>query len=103
MLDEIRSFFDRLRQPHPWPQDLSDLDSVLVSELRATWEKHSRLAAESVDVVEATLFEIYDAGAEDPAWIDFFDQVVSIIRRKGQSDRDRFAQLGELLREGRPR
>jgi hypothetical protein len=56
-----------------------------------------------VDVVEATLFEIYDAGAEDPAWIDFFDQVVSIIRRKGQSDRDRFAQLGKLLREGRPR
>jgi len=91
MLDEIRSFFERLRKPHTWPEHLSPH-----SELRAQSEEHWRLSMESLDRMEEALIRIYKARGDDPAAIDVFDEIISIIRRKDKLDDERVREIGEL-------
>jgi hypothetical protein len=43
MLDEIRSFFEELRKPFKWPENLSAIDPAAERELRAESERHWRL------------------------------------------------------------
>ena len=99
MLDEIRSFFDELRKQKPpeWPNNLSRIDPATESELRSASERHWHLAMESLDRIEAALIEIYEAGVDEPAAIDLFDWIHSIIRRKDISNEDRLEDVGQLL------
>ena len=92
MLDEIRSFFERLRKPHTWPEHLS-----AHSELRAESERYWRSSMESLDRMEEALIRIYKARGNDPAAIDVFDEIISIIRRKDISNEDRLEDVGQLL------
>jgi len=100
MLDEIQSFFEGLRSK-PWPNP-STIDHPIANELRTTAEKHRRLALENLDQLEASLLEIYEVGADDPAAIEFFDNVISIIRHRDKSDDDRLREIGKLLLSSRP-
>ena len=100
MLDEIRSFFEELRQPFTWPDNLPAIAAG--RDLRAESERHWRLAMQYLDQLEASLLEIYEAGADDPAAIEFFDNVISIIRRRDKSDDDRLREIGKLLLSSRP-
>jgi hypothetical protein len=100
MLDEIHAFFDGLRsKPKPV---LSSVGHPMAAELRATLDENWRLLLEVLDGMEASLLEIYEAGADDPAAIDFFDKIRFIIRRSDQSDDDRLCNVGKLLRASRP-
>jgi hypothetical protein len=100
MLDEIHAFFNGLRsKPKPV---LSSVDHPMAAELRATLDKNWRLILEVLDGMEASLLEIYEAGADDPAAIDFFDKIRFIIRLKDQSDDDRLRDIGKLLLASRP-
>jgi hypothetical protein len=100
MLDEIHAFFDGLRsKPKPV---LSSVGHPMAAELRATLDENWRLLLEVLDGMEASLLEIYEAGADDPAAIDFFDKVLSIIRRRDQSDDNRISDIGKLLLASRP-
>lgn len=93
MLDEIKSFFDQLRTPLEWPDHLPSIDPVTGVNLRAHVEKHHRLAMLALDKTEFHLLEIYRAGTDSVAAIDFLDRVIAIIRRDGS------AAIGRFLRQ----
>jgi hypothetical protein len=98
MLDEIRSFFEKLReQPAPaWPE------GALVigpdgGDLRAESEQHWRMTMEAVDKMETMIVHLYEAGADVPAAIDLIDEVVAIIRRKDKPRDLRVKEIDRLM------
>jgi len=98
MLDEIKSFFDQLRTPPEWPDHLPSIDPITGVNLRAHVEKHHRLAMLALDKTEFHLLEIYRAGTDSVAAIDFLDRVIAIIRRDGSAD-ERMRAIGRFLRQ----
>ena len=98
MLDEIKDFFDELRTPFDWPDDYPSVDPVSGIDLRAHCEKHHRLAMRAVDKTEFHLLEIYRAGSDSIAAIDFLDGVMAIIRRE-ESAHDRMLAIGRFLEQ----
>ena len=103
MLDEIRSFFNELREePAPaWPEGLSAIDPVIERDLRAESEHHWRLMMQSVDDLETKIVDLYEAGADVPAAIDLIDEVIAIIRRKGEPHEVRVREIGRLMQKSR--
>jgi hypothetical protein len=99
MLDEIRSFFEALREEPkpPWPEGIPAVDPATGEDLRAVWELHWRLMKECVDDLETKIVDLYDAGAETPAMIDLIDEVVAIIRQKDKSKDQRVLEIGQLM------
>ena len=88
MLEEIRLFFERLREPPPkWPENLSAIDPGAERELRAEFEQHWRLAMQALDEMETKIVDLYDAGADVPAAIDLVDEVVAYHSAEGQTAR----------------
>jgi hypothetical protein len=65
MLNEIQSFFEKLRQkPAPaWPEGVSEIGPD-GRDLRAESEHHWRLMMQSVDELEAKIVDLYGAGAD---------------------------------------
>jgi hypothetical protein len=100
MLDEIRSFFGELwEQPAPpWPEGVPAINPATGEDLRALSEKYWRLRAECIEGMEAKIVDLYDCGADIPAMIDLIDDVVAIIRRKGQPADARLDEIGQLMR-----
>jgi hypothetical protein len=100
MLNEIRSFFEKLRQkPAPaWPEGVSAIGPD-GGDLRAESEHHWRLMMQSVDELEAKIVDLYDAGADVPAAIDLVDEIVAIIRRKDKPQDLRVKEIGLLLQK----
>jgi hypothetical protein len=98
MLDEIKSFFDQLRTPLEWPDHFPTIDPTTGVDLRAHVEKHHRLAMLALDKTEFHLLEIYRAGGDSIAAIDFLDRVVVIIRRGSSAD-ERMRAIGRFLRQ----
>jgi len=98
MIDEIKSFFDQLRTPFEWPDHFPSIDSVSGVDLRAHCEKHHRLAMLALDKTEFHLLEIYRAGTDSFAAIEFLDQVIAIIRRDASAD-ERMRAIGRFLRQ----
>ena len=98
MLDEIRSFFEALRgEPAPtWPEGVSPINPVTGENLQAVSELHWRLATQSLDELEIKIVGLYDAGEDEPALIDLMDEVVAIIRRKGELQ-GRVREIVQLL------
>jgi hypothetical protein len=100
MLEEIRLFFEGLREPPPkWPENLSAIDPGAERELRAKSEQHWRLAMQALDEMETKIVDLYDAGADVPAAIDLVDEVVAIIRRKDKPQDLRVKEIGQLLQK----
>ena len=64
MLDEIRLFFEKLREePAPaWPEGGVSVIGPDGGDLRAESEQHWRLAMEAADKMEAKIIDLYDAG-----------------------------------------
>jgi hypothetical protein len=75
MLDEIHALFDQLRKPPAWRDNLEVLDPQTIARTRAEFEKYWRLAMISLDELETKLIEIYEAGVDDPAALQVFDEV----------------------------
>jgi hypothetical protein len=100
MLDEIRSFFEKLREEPPpaWPEGVSAVGPN-GRDLRAESERHWQLAMEAADKMEATIVELYEAGADVPAAIDLVDEVVAIIRRKDKARDKRAKEIGRLIKQ----
>jgi hypothetical protein len=98
MLDEIKSFFDQLRTPLEWPDHFPSIDPITGADLRAHVEKHHRVAMLALDKTEFHLLEIYRAGIDSTAAIDFLDRVIAIIRRDGSAD-ERMRAIGRFLRQ----
>ena len=98
MLNEIRSFFEKLRQkPAPaLPEGVSAIGSD-GGDLRAEPEHHWRLMMQSVDELEAKIVDLYDAGADDSAAIDLIDEVVVIIRRRDKPQDMRVQEIGHVM------
>jgi hypothetical protein len=101
MLDEIRSFFEKLREPPAWPEGVSTIGPN-GRDLRAESERRWRLAMEAADKMEAKIVELYEAGADVPAAIDLVDEVVAIIRRKDKPRDLRLKEIGRLIEAARP-
>jgi hypothetical protein len=99
MLDEIRSFFEELRKPFKWPENLSTIDPAIEHKLRTESELHWRLAMQSLDDLETKIVELYEAGADVPAAIDLIDEVMVIIRRKDKPQELRVREIGQLMQE----
>ena len=101
MLDEIRSFFEELREePAPaLPEGIPAIDPATGRDLRAESEHHWRLMMECGDDLETKIVDLYDAGADVPAAIDLIDEVVAIIRRKGEPHQTRVRDIGQLLQK----
>jgi hypothetical protein len=99
MIDEIRSFFDGLRDEPapPWPEGTPPIHPITGVDLRALAEQHHRLGLQSLDDMEAKIMDLYEAGASVPAAIDLVDGVVAIIRRKNEAPVDRLWQIGRLV------
>jgi benzoyl-CoA reductase/2-hydroxyglutaryl-CoA dehydratase subunit BcrC/BadD/HgdB len=70
--------------------------SVCSQRLRAESERYWRSSMESLDRMEEALIRIYKARGNDPAAIDVFDEIISIIRRKDKLDDERVREIGEL-------
>jgi hypothetical protein len=98
MLDEIRSFFAEQRRPHEWPEHLSPFSPITGEDLRAESERHWQLSMQCLDEFEDRISQLYDAGADDPRAIGFLDEVMTIIRRKSASHKERSLEIGRLLR-----
>jgi hypothetical protein len=98
MLNEIRSFFEKLREePAPaWPEGVSAIGPD-GGDLRAESEHHWRLMMQSVDELEAKIVDLYDAGADAPVAIDLIDEVVAIIRRRDKPRDMRVQEIGRLM------
>jgi hypothetical protein len=99
MLEEIRTLLDQLREPPPWPVLSTALDPKMVADLRADYEKHWRLAMINLDELEAKLIGIYEAGADNPAYLALFDEVMEIVRRKGEPAGKRVQAIRRLMQE----
>jgi hypothetical protein len=100
MLEEIRRFFDEQRGPPPkWPEHLPAISPITGEDLRAESEKHWRLAMDCIDEFERRVMLVYEAGANEPRAIDYFDQVMAIVRRKNESHRERSLAIGRLLKD----
>lgn len=100
MLDEIRSFFEKLRQSSvtTLPQyPLLDGDP-LAEQTRKEHEKHTKLMLDALDAYEAKIVEIYEIGTEDAVAIDALDQVMAIIRRRDGLPIEQSREIGLLLR-----
>jgi hypothetical protein len=95
MLEEIRSFFEELRGPFRWPEGLPAMAAGM--DLRAESERHWRLAMQYLDELEAKIVELYEAGADVPALIELIDEVVAIIRQKGEPHDVRVREIGRLM------
>jgi elongation factor P--beta-lysine ligase len=98
MLDEIKAFFDELRTPFEWPDHYPSIDPISGVNVRAHCQKHHHLAMLALDKTEFHLLEIYRAGADSVAAIDFLDQVIAIIRRDGSAE-ERMHAIGCFLRQ----
>ncbi len=99
MIDEIRSFMEELRRPSGPPQNYASLPPGWYESLLADYQTHTRLMIESVDKIDDALTVIYNAGADDPVAVDVLDQVVAIIRKRGESPNERMRQIANLLKE----
>jgi hypothetical protein len=101
MLDEIRMFFEELREaPAPtWPEGVPTINPATGEDLRAESELHWRLAMQFLDDLETKIVDLYDAGADVPAAIDLIDEVVAIIRRKDKSKELRVREIGQLMQK----
>jgi hypothetical protein len=99
MLEEIRSFFEELRKPFKWPENLSAIDPAAERELRAESERHWRLAMQYLDEMEAKIVDLYEVGADVPALIDLIDEVIAIIRRKDKPHELRVREIGQLMQK----
>jgi hypothetical protein len=95
-LDEIRLFFDSLRKPPPrWLDNLFAIDPAVNAELRSESEHHWRLAMECLDMVESSVVDI--ASGDHPVEIELSDRIIAIIRRRSESEDERFREIGKLL------
>jgi hypothetical protein len=101
MLDEIRSFFEELREePAPtWPEGVSAIALATERDLRAESEHHWRLMMQSVDDLETKIVGLYEAGTDVPAAIDLIDEVVAIIRRNDKLPELRVREIGQLMQK----
>jgi hypothetical protein len=104
MLDEIRQFFEELReQPRPrWPEGVPTIDLATGEDLRAVSESRWRFMMDCLDNLETTVIGIYNRGVDDPAAIDFIDELVAIIRRKGEPHQQRVEEIWQLARKRGP-
>jgi len=96
MLDQIRSFFEEQRTPFECPEEL--LLTAETDALRATCRAHWLIARDYLDQMEKTVLELYDAGAEDPAALDFVDKVVAIISQDGKTHNKRIDEILQLTK-----
>jgi hypothetical protein len=101
MLNEIRAFFEELRnEPQlPWPEGVPAISPVTGEDMRARSNLHWQLAKQYGDDLETRLVDLYDAGADTPALIDLMDEVVAIIRRKDKPRDQRVREIGELMQK----
>jgi hypothetical protein len=101
MLEDIRSFFEGLRQEQapPWPEGVPAIDPATGEDLRALSELHWRLMMQSVDELETKIIDLYDRGADNSAALDVIDEVVAVIRRKAKPQRLRVKEIGQLLQK----
>jgi len=95
MLDEIRTFFKEQRAPFKWPEGLPVIAAGM--DMRAESEKHWQLARYYLDEMEAKIIDLYDAGADNTAAIEIVDEVIAIIRRKGEPHQARVKAIGQLM------
>jgi hypothetical protein len=98
MFDEIKAFFDELRTPFEWPDHFPSIDPISGANLRAHCQQHHHLAMLALDKTEFHLLEIYRAGGDSIAAIDFLDRVMAIIRGDGSPD-ERIRAIGCFLRQ----
>jgi len=100
MLDEIRTFFEELRQqPAPlWPEGVPVINPATGEDLRAVSELHWRLQSQCADELEAKIIGLYEAGADNTAAIGIFDEVVAIVRRKTDPHEVRVKEIGRLMK-----
>jgi hypothetical protein len=99
MLEEIRTLLDQLREPPAWPVLSTAMDPQMAADLRAESEKHWRLAIISLDELEAKLIGIYGKGADNPAYLELFDEVMEIVRRKSEPPAKRVHAIGQLMQK----
>jgi hypothetical protein len=101
MLNEIRAFFEELRnEPQPlWPEGVPTISPVTGEDMRALSEHHWQLAKQCGDDLETKLVDLYDAGADTPAMIDLMDEVVAVIRLKDKPRDQRVREIGRLLQQ----
>jgi hypothetical protein len=99
MLDEIRSFFEELREEPkpPWPEGVPAVNPATGEDLRTVSELHWRLMKECGDDLETKIVDLYRAGGNVPAMIDLIDEVVAIIRRKEKSLEVRVREIAQLM------
>jgi|SRR5579871_894167 len=101
-LDEIRSYFEKLRrsiEEGTWPERrASSMPSDLEKAIRADLETSRRTQVELLTQFEGDIVFLYEACSDEPKAIDIIDSVVAVIRRGGS-----LGEINRVLQEqGKP-
>jgi hypothetical protein len=76
--------------------------AAFVAELRAVMPSRPNVTEEHVTFIENILVNAHHAAADDPALLDLWDDLVTVIRRRDRTVKERlfeFGRIGERLDE----